>query len=182
MGHPAHNPALWAKVRAHYEATDATCLALAKTYGLGRSTITKKAKAENWQRNNALAKTTIRELENQTTLAVREVAAEHAIALRKQISDGLAAWCERERKRHVKAQVIRSKRALTRLDTLGELNAHGEPNLEPKDEHFLAKSVETYDTIIRRNLGMENAGQAQSSLNLNILTNHSAVQITPKQD
>lgn len=183
LGHSRrpHDDSLWMRVRVHFEtgADRPNFAQLAKLYGLGMSTISKRAKIENWNKQGTLAITTQRAMVQEATRVVKEAASEMGVTLKKQINDGLQQFIEREKTRHIKSQVKRAKVALTRLDLLTAPIHEGESPLEAKDESFIAKSIDTYDNIVRRNLGMESGvGGTGANLSLNILTNHAAVQVT----
>jgi len=167
----------WVKIKAVWETAPdkPTFRALAKIYGFDRTTIQQRAKREGWQRKDSLALATVRAVENESKTIVAETAAIVGKQLRADLQNSLAPWLEREKAKHVRTQVHRAKRALKQIDS------HVQPtvSLSPKDSAFIARAADQWDTIARRNLGMNDGSPTAGSLNLNILTNHSAVQINP---
>jgi hypothetical protein len=85
----------------------------------------------------------------------------------------LQPWIEREKAEHVKRIVTIAKRGFQRIEKIWDENAVP----EARTESLVAATLDKHDTIIRRNLGMNEAPPAEPALNLNILTNHSAVQL-----
>lgn len=167
----------WLKIRAVWESdpTRPTFRSLAKAYGIDKTTISKHAKAESWTRRDSLALATINAVQNDSKALVERTAATVTDRLSKQIADTLEPWLAKEKTRHIRSQIKRSKTALSQLDQ----HISKDSLLSPKDSSFIAKSAETWDTIARRNLGINDASPTAGSLNLNILTNHSAVEIKP---
>ncbi len=165
----------WLKIKAAYEAdpTHPSCDELGQTYGIDGSTVNKRAKAESWRRLDGLALATIKRVENANTAIIEATAANVTEQLTKHLSDTLQPWIEREKVKHIRTQVKRSKLALKQLD------AHIDTalTLTPKDSSFIAKTADTWDNIMRRNLGMSDGAAPAGSLTLNVLTNHAAVQV-----
>lgn len=169
----------WIAIKAAYE-TDPSRPSpeqLAKIYGVDRTTIDKRARAQSWTRKDSLAIATIKALENENDAIVAKTTANVAAQLTQHLSDSLQPWIEKQKTQHLKNQIRRSKLALKQVDTF---LAPG-PVLSPKDSQFVAKTAETWDTIARRNLGLNDMSPVAGSLNLQILTNHSAVQISPRE-
>jgi len=167
----------WLKIRAVWETAPdkPTFGSLAKIYGVHRTAIGLRAKSEAWTRKDSLALATIKAVNNQSNAIVEQTAAHVAKELKQNLADTLQPWLEREKTKHIKTQIKRSKIALRQLDR------HIKPDvsLAPKESQFVAKAADTWDNIARRNLGLTDGTVGAGSLNLNILTNHSAVQINP---
>jgi len=167
----------WIKIRAAYESDPSRPKPqlLAKLYGIHRTTINNRCRAEGWTRRDSLAIATVKAVESQNNAIVEAATANVTKALTQQLTDSLQPWLEKQKTRHIRAQVKRSAIALKQLDR------HIKPDVDlaPKESQFIAKAAETWDNIARRNLGLTDGTVGAGSLNLNILTNHSAVQINP---
>ncbi len=166
----------WQQIRLAYENDPQrpTMQTLATQYGIDNSTVSKYARAQKWQRKDSLAIATIESVKNANAAIVEQTTANVTRHLAQQLTDSLAPWIEREKTRHIKAQVKRSKLALKQLD-----DNHLKPEiiLNPKDSSFVAKTAETWDNIMRRSLGMNDSVPTGTGLTLNVLTNHAAVQV-----
>ena len=91
----------------------------------------------------------------------------------KKVITGLKPWIEREKAEHIRRIVAIAKRGFQRIEKIWDENAVP----EARTESLVAATLDKHDTIIRRNLGMNEAPSGQGALNLNILTNHSAVKV-----
>lgn len=171
------SPPEWQAIRLAYETDPKhpNFTTLSKPHNISHSTVAKRAKAEQWCRQDALALATIQRVQNANSAIVEQTAAKVSAQLAQQLSDSLQPWLEREKTKHVRSQIKRAKIALKQLD------AHISPDiaLAPKDSSFIAKSAETWDTIARRNLGLNDNTLPAGGLSLSILTNHAAVQVKP---
>jgi hypothetical protein len=171
------NPQEWAEVRLEYEASSArpTLRQLADKRGVSRSTIFKRAAREHWKQNATLIESTrqqiIEKMEAKLEAEVDEVA--HVAA--KQVIAELQPWIEEQKAQHIRRAVTIAKRGLQRIEKLWDENAVP----EARTESLVAATLDKHDTIIRRNLGMNEAPPVQPALNLNILANHTAVQVVP---
>jgi len=170
-------PETWRKIQAAYELDPShpTLDHLGRVYGVTESTVCKRARRESWHRKDSLAVQTIQAIERDNKAIVERTAATVTDRLTKQIADTLEPWIAKEKTRHIRTQVKRSKIALAQLDQ----HINRDSLLSPKDSSFIAKTADTWDQIMRRNLGLTDGTVGTGSLNLNILTNHSAVQINP---
>lgn len=167
----------WRKIRVAYETEEGKPSAptLAKRFNCSRSVIEKRVVKEKWNRFDSIASLAIRRVQQQSEQIAEQVASNVSLNLASQMEKSLAPWLEREKTRHLKNQILRMKKSFRRIDNFTAQN----PDLTPKDESFIAKSIETYDTVARRNLGLTDGSVPQSTLSLNILTNHSSVSLAP---
>lgn len=165
----------WLKIRASYEndPNRPTLVQLAKAFDVHSSTICLRAKAEKWHRNGDLALAVINSVENSSDAIVAQTTASVANQLTKHLNETLQPWLEKEKTRHIRTQVRRSKLALSQLDQ--HISKH--ISLSPKDSSFVAKTAETWDNIMRRSLGMNDSQPVGTNLTLNVLTNHAAVKV-----
>jgi DNA-binding transcriptional regulator YhcF (GntR family) len=165
----------WDQVRLEYETDSVrpTLRQLADKHGISRSTIFKRAAREHWKQNATLIEATrqqiVQKMEAKLEAEVDEVA--HVAA--KQVITELQPWIEREKAEHVRRIVAIAKRGFQRIEKIWDENAVP----EARTESLVAATLDKHDAIIRRNLGMNDAPPSQGCLNLNILTNHSAVEI-----
>jgi hypothetical protein len=173
---PRHlNEQEWTNLRLEYEMSPErpTLRELADKHRLSRSTIFKRASREQWKQNAAVVEAArqqiVQKMEAKLEAEVDEVA--HVAA--KQVITELQPWIEREKAEHVKRIVAIAKRGFQRIEKIWDENAVP----EARAESLVAATLDKHDTIIRRNLGMNEAPPGQGSLNLNILTNHSAVEV-----
>ena len=81
------------------------------------------------------------------------------------VVEELRPWIEREKAEHIKRAVTMGKRGYERIDRMWNEKAL----VEVKDESLAAATLEKHDTIIRRNLGMNETGDGSGSLSLNVL-------------
>ena len=84
----------------------------------------------------------------------------------KQVVEELRPWIEREKAEHIRRAVTMGKRGYERIDRMWNEN----PLVEVKDESLAAATLEKHDTIIRRNLGMNETGDGSGTLSLNVLS------------
>jgi len=165
----------WANLRLEYETSSErpTLRQVADKHGISRSTIFKRAAREHWKQNATLIESTrqqiIQKMEAKLEAEVDEVA--HVAA--KQVITELQPWIEREKAEHVRRIVAIAKRGFQRIEKIWDENVVP----EARAESLVAATLDKHDTIIRRNLGMNEAPSGQGALNLNILTNHSAVEV-----
>ncbi len=66
-----------------------------------------------------------------------------------------------------------AKRGLQRIEKLWDENAVP----EARAESLAAATLDKHDQIIRRNFGLNDAAPSTGALSLNVLANHSAVQV-----
>lgn len=167
----------WRKIRVAYETEEQkpTPIQLARRFNCSLSAIQKHAWKGKWVRFDSLAKMAVNSISHGQEQIVQAVTNNVHATLAAQLEKSLAPWLEREKTKHLKNQILRMKKSFKRIDNFTTAN----PDLTPKDESFIAKSIETYDTVARRNLGLTDGSVPQSTLSLNILTNHAAVAIAP---
>lgn len=129
--------------------------------GISEGTVLSRAKREGWTQQIARAK-----LIQRPELA-RELAKPDAINAITPLQS-VAITMQQRGERYTERMAGVSERVLPHLETL--------PPSEPLDK---ARNVEQYDRWSRRNYGLDSMPPSGGSLNLNILCNHSAVQIVP---
>jgi hypothetical protein len=91
----------------------------------------------------------------------------------KEVIAELRPWIEQEKAEHIGRPVNIAKRGLQRIERLWDQNAVP----EARTESLAAATPDKHDQIIRRNLGLNDAAPSAGALSLNILTNHSLVQV-----
>jgi hypothetical protein len=96
----------------------------------------------------------------------------------REIVEDLRPWIEREKAEHVRRAVAMGKRGYERIDRMWNEKAL----VEVKDESLAAATLEKHDTIIRRNLGMNETGDGSGSLNLNVLAGRGRTRIAIEQE
>lgn len=163
----------WARIRARYEtaAPRIGLRALAAEYRLSVSTVMKRAAREGWKQAAQQVASARKIVAAATNEAIQVAASDAAKAAAASIVDQLQPWIEQEKIAHIKAQVARAKRNLSRLDryvTDDEL-------LGPKEEAHYAKSIDIFDSVTRRNLGMSDNGGVSGTLNIQVLANQAQV-------
>jgi DNA-binding transcriptional regulator YhcF (GntR family) len=168
-------PEQWDQVRFEYETSPErpTLRGLADKHRVSRSTIFKRAAREHWKQNATLIESTrqqiIQKMEAKLEAEVDEVAQLAA----KQVITELQPWIEQQKAEHVRRAVNIAKRGLQRIEKLWDENAVP----EARAESLAAATLDKHDQIIRRNLRLDDAPPSQGCLQLNILANHSAVQV-----
>jgi hypothetical protein len=170
----------WTKVRIHYENDQQrpSLESLARFYDISESNILKRKAREKWQRKEPLAIIADKALEQNAKDVVTEIAQK----FRSDLAKDLQPFLEREKSKHIRSQIKRSKAAFKRLDKLATTTESNPQQFTPKNDAFIAKTADTWDQIMRRNLGLSDGTVPNGALQLNILTNHSAVQIAPRKE
>ena len=91
--------------------------------------------------------------------------AAHVIAT--QVVEELRPWIEREKAAHIRRAVAMGKRGFERIERLWDEREA----VDPKQEQFASSALDKHDTIVRRNLGMQDNKQSGTdSLNIKALT------------
>jgi hypothetical protein len=76
----------------------------------------------------------------------------------------LQPWIEQEKVKHIQRAVSIARRGFERIEKLWDENAP-----EVRSESLAAATLDKHDTIIRRNLGMNENQGGSGTLNLNVL-------------
>ena len=175
---PRHlNQREWADVRLEHETSSArpTLRQLAERYCISRSTIFKRAARENWKQNAAVVEAARKQIVQKMEAKMEAATSELAQVAVEEVVEQLQPWIEREKAEHTRRIVAIAKRGFRRIEKIWDENAIPEARVES----LVAATLDKHDTIIRRNLGMNEAPPVQPALNLNILANHTAVQVVP---
>jgi hypothetical protein len=123
-----------------------------------------RSKRERWTQQIATAK-----LIERPELA-RELAKSDAIDAISPMQSAAVSMPERAQ-RYAERMAGVSERVLPHLETL-----------PPSEILERARNVEQFDRFSRRNFGLENQPAGSALLNLNVLANHTAIQIVNKTD
>lgn len=166
----------WARIRARYETAQPRIglRALAVEYQLSVSTVMKRAAREGWKQAAQQVASARKIVAAATDQAIQLAASDAAKAAAASIVDQLQPWIEQEKIEHVKTQVARAKRNLRRLDRYVE----SDELLGAKEEAHYAKSIDIFDNVTRRNLGMSDAGGVNGSLSIQVLAHQAAVSVS----
>lgn len=166
----------WARIRARYEtaAPRIGLRSLAAEYNISESTVMKRAARDGWKQAAQQVASARKIVAAATDEAIQLAAKDAAQLAAASIVDQLQPWIEKEKVEHIKTQVARAKRNLSRLDRY----VIDEALLGPKEEAQYAKSIDIFDGVTRRNLGMNDGTSFNGSLSVNILTRQAAVQVT----
>lgn len=158
---------------------------IAKHFNTSLSMVQKKSAEEQWSKGQTI----IQSVRKQAEIALHETA---TIEARKagqeagrQVVKELQPWIEAEKRSHIKRAIKRSKRALKRIDGLTdgyfiENPKTGQPEEikpGPKDEMMIANAEDKYDSIIRRNLGMNDSTGLSGALSVRVLTEGAAIEV-----
>lgn len=165
----------WARIRARYETASPRIglRALAAEYQISVSTVMKRAAKDGWKQAAQQVASARKIVAAATDEAIQIAAKDAAQAAAASIVDQLQPWIEQEKIAHVKAQVERAKRNLSRLD----LYVSDNELLGAKEEAHYAKSIDIFDNVTRRNLGMSDSATS-GNLNVQILAGQAAVQVS----
>lgn len=166
----------WLRIQTHYE-TDPEKIGLrplAALYDIPEQTVMKRAAQYKWQRKDAILVDAKREIEQSTRSAIKQVAAEVSEQIARKTLEDLQPWIERKKRRHIKSLVNLGEKGISRVR---KIMKDAKPT-NPKEEAFTSKTADTWDNIIRRNLGMNDGATFNGSLSVNILTRQAAVQVT----
>lgn len=166
----------WLRIQTHYE-TDPEKIGLrplATLYDMPEQTMMKRAAQYKWQRRDAILVDAKREIEQSTRQAIKQVAAEVSQEIARKTLEDLQPWIERKKRRHIKSLVNLGEKGISRVR---KLMKEADPT-SPKEEAFTSKTADTWDNIIRRNLGMNDGTSFNGSLSVNILTRQAAVQFS----
>lgn len=177
----------WHSIRLRYESSDISHRDLAKELGISYSTLSKRSMREKWSQSAALVHQARSDLAAKTVIALESATSLAADMAAKQLVDELQPWIAEQKAKQIKRAIARSTKAQERLDGIAEgytvLDKDGEPvelTPGPKEESFLAAAEEKYDSIIRRNLGMNEGSGLGGSLSIQVLTNQAYVQVSQK--
>lgn len=165
----------WARIRARYETAEPRIglRECAKEYGLSASTVLKRSAREGWKQAAQQVASARKIVASATHEAIQIAAKDAAKLAAASIVDQMQPWIEKEKVEHIKAQVARSKRNLARLD---RYTAEDEL-LGPKEESHYAKSIDIFDSITRRTLGMGESDGSNGALSVRVLTGGAAVEV-----
>jgi hypothetical protein len=166
----------WARIRARYETACPRIglRQLAKEYELSESTVMKRAAREGWKQAALQVASARKIVAAATDQAIQLAASDAARAAATSIVDQLQPWIEQEKIEHVKSQVERAKRNLRRLDKY----VVDDELLGAKEEAHYAKSIDIFDNVTRRNLGMSEGSGINGALSVNILAGQAAIAIS----
>jgi AcrR family transcriptional regulator len=169
------NEQQWADLRLQYETSveRPTLRQIADKHLISRSTIFKRAAREHWKQSAAIVEAARKQIVQKMEAKMEAATSELAQVAVEEVVEQLQPWIEREKAEHTRRIVAIAKRGFQRIEKLWDENAVP----EAKAESLVAATLDKHDAIIRRNLGMNESPPAQPALNLNILTNHSAVQV-----
>jgi uncharacterized protein YPO0396 len=165
----------WDQVRLEYETSPARSRLreLADKHGTSRSTLFKRAAREKWKQNAAIVEAARQQIMKKMEARLEAETAEVAQLAAKEVIAELRPWIEQEKAEHIGRPVNIAKRGLQRIERLWDENAVP----EARTESLAAATLDKHDQIIRRNLGLNDAAPSAGALSLNILTNHSLVQV-----
>lgn len=165
----------WARIRARYETAQPRVglRALAKEYQLSVSTVMKRAAREGWKQAALQVASARKIVAAATDKAIQLAAEQSATAAAASLVDQLQPWIAQEKIEHVRSQVERAKRNLRRLDRY----VANDELLGAKEEAHYAKSIDIFDNVTRRSLGMSDAGGTAGSLSIQILAGNAAVSV-----
>lgn len=177
----------WNLARIQFETGDQgiTLARIAAIFNTSRSSVEKRSATEKWSKGLAIVQDARKHLQVATQSAMT-IAAEKAgqeMALR--ITKELQPWIEKEKRAHIQRAVRRSKKALKRIDGIAggytiEHPKTGDPveiKPGPKDEMCFATAEDKYDSIIRRNLGMNDTNALSGALSVRVLTDGAAIEV-----
>jgi hypothetical protein len=166
---PRHlNAQEWDEVRLEYETSRErpTLRQLANKHRLSRSTVFKKAAREDWKQNATVVETMRKQIVKKMEARMEIATTEAADLAAKQFMAELQPWIERERVEHIKRIVAIAKRGFRRIEKLWDETEVA----DSKAESLAAATLDKHDSIIRRNLGMNETPAGSCSLNLHVLT------------
>lgn len=152
----------WPALRREFEGGAVGYRRFAKLRGIPVTTLNQRIMREGWTRNAILVRRTAREIDARLQTKVKQ-----------QIEADLAPWIEAEKAKFTKAGIKVAKIGMKRVHKMFKQDR----SPDPKSEAFISKSAETYHRIGRVALGMSDGTAPAMPLSLNVLANHSAIQI-----
>lgn len=152
----------WKAVRYEYETTEISQRKLADKHGISRNTLMQRAMREKWSQPGKMVQRAASKLKASIN--------EKMIA---KVQDQLAPYIEREKVKITKRGIRLGNHGLTRIERLWK-SQH--PTIA-KAEADGARAAETFLRMARTSLGMSDGSAAAGPVNVNILTNRSAVQV-----
>jgi hypothetical protein len=180
----------WRQARIQFETGDLgmTLTKVAAIFNTSLSSVQKRSSSEKWSKGAKFIGDARNLLQAATDNAMAKAADAAANQIATRITKELQPWIEKEKKSHIKRALRRSKLGLKRLDRVAEgyqvYDAKAgrlvDLDTNPKDEMNIAQAEEKYDSIIRRNLGMNEGSGLGGSLSIQVLTNQAAVQVSQK--
>jgi hypothetical protein len=156
-----------------------TLRGLADKHRVSRSTIFKRAAREHWKQNAALVEATRQQIVKKMEASLEAKVDEAAELAANQVMADLEPWIEQEKVKHIKRAVSMAKRGFERIERLWD----EKEAVDSKAENLTAATLDRHDTIIRRNLGMNESPERSSAVNLSVLCGGRAVvQINQKNE
>lgn len=178
----------WRLARIEFESGDQqmTLTKVAAIFQTSLSSVQKRSSKEKWSKGQAIIQDARKQLQQATNDALATAAVKTGEKMAERLMKELQPWIEQEKRSHIKRALRRSKRGLKRLDRVSEGYQVYDAKTEslvtcqtgPKDEMQIAQAEDKYDSIIRRNLGMNDSTGLGGSLSVNVLTNQAAVQVS----
>jgi hypothetical protein len=182
----------WRLARIQFETGDKaiTHKTIALAFNTSVSSVSKRSASEKWAKQRNLALQIANGLKSETDRLVQIETEKAGQQIVRSVIKDLQPFIEREKRDQIKRAIKRSKLAQKRLSKVADGyqvydSKSGQlVNVEcaPKDEMHIASAEEKYDSIIRRNLGMDDGKAPAGSVNLNILTGQAAVQVNAPAD
>ena len=159
---PGHQWRDWGGLRAEYESTGRRCSLryLAEREGIPISTMFTRSKRECWIKHQQIAKQAVRNVANKAQLAI--------------VEDKLAPWIEHEKAKFIKQTYHVAKRGVSRVAKHQKAN----PQPDARDEANMAKALESLTRVGRLSLGLSDGTAPTGTLNFQMLSNKTAIQIT----
>lgn len=179
--------AQWNLARVQFETSDekVTLKQISVLFQTSLSAVQKRSSLEKWSKGAQIVQTAKAELKRATENALAEVAQDAGREVARKLMDDLQPWIERQKREQIQRAIKRSKRGQKRIDSVSkgyqvyDAKRGSVVDLDPtpKDEMCIAAAEDKYDSIIRRNLGMNDSVAVGGPVNLTFLSNPGAVQI-----
>lgn len=177
----------WNLARIQFETGDehVNLARIAAIFNTSLSAVQKRSAKEAWSKRAKIVQDARAELQRATTNALAEAAQKTGSEVAIKLMRDLQPFIEKEKRSHILRALKRSKRGLKRLDRVAKgyqvYNAKAGKVIDldtgPKDEMQIAQAEDKYDSIIRRNLGMNDSTGIDGALSVRVLTQGAAIEI-----
>ncbi len=154
----------WPALRAEYEQSGrvVTHAYLAQRENIPVQTIAKRSMREGWRKQQQIVAKAFSDLEKTVDERVNA-----------RLREELAPWIDRHKTQFIKSTYSVASNGLKRARAY----QRSKSQVEPREEANISKAAESYHRIGAAVLGLNNGSAVSGPLQVNILTNRSAVQV-----
>lgn len=177
----------WNLARIQFETGDehVNLPRIAAIFNTSLSSVQKRSAKESWSKGAKIVQDARSALQRATSQALATAAEKTGSEVAQRLMQDLQPFIEKEKRSHILRALKRSKRGMKRLDRVAKgfdiydskLGTVVSLQTGPKDEMQIAQAEDKYDSIIRRNLGMNDSTGLSGALSVRVLTEGAAIEV-----